>query len=393
MASVEIKGLSKSYGEHEVLRDLSIEVGEGEFLTLLGPSGCGKTTTLRCVAGLERADGGEIRIGGAVVASAAGRVFVPPNRRDIGMVFQSYALWPHMTVAGNVAYPLRMRRKAGGNVRQQVTGILETVGMAAYAQRQVTDLSGGQQQRVALARAMVARPGLLLFDEPLSNLDAKLRRDMRREIRAAHDASGGSSIYVTHDQEEAITLSDRVVVLRAGVVQQVGTPRDIYEHPVNTFVADFVGYDNILAGTVTETSDRGCAVALGPGARAGDGTGPVWAANGQVKAATIGASAFVAVRAEHLALEPLAAAGDAPDGTLPGVISSRTYAGQHVEYVVEVGEQRLLIRMAAEQATAQAPEQAMAQPAAAEAGLAVGEKAAVRFNPARTVVIKDDAAR
>ncbi|MGH3207778.1 MAG: TOBE domain-containing protein, partial [Trebonia sp.] len=226
-------------------------------------------------------------------------------------------------------------------------------------------------------------------DEPLSNLDAKLRRDMRREIRAAHDASGGSSIYVTHDQEEAITLSDRVVVLRGGVVQQVGTPRDIYEHPVNTFVADFIGYDNILAGTVTETSGRGCAVALGPSASAGDGTRPVWAANGQVKAATAGASAFVAVRAEHLALEPLAAAGDAPDGTLAAVITSRTYAGQHVEYVVEVGEQRLLIRMAAEQAT----EQAAAPLGPAEAGLAVGEKAAVRFNPARTVVIKDEAAR
>jgi iron(III) transport system ATP-binding protein len=387
MARVEIKGLTKSYGEHEVLRDLNIEVGEGEFLTLLGPSGCGKTTTLRCVAGLERADGGEIRIGGTVVASAPGRVFIPPNRRDIGMVFQSYALWPHMTVAGNVAYPLRMRRRASGNIGQRVAGILETVGMAAYAQRQVTDLSGGQQQRVALARAMVARPGLLLFDEPLSNLDAKLRRDMRREIRAAHDASGGSSIYVTHDQEEAITLSDRVVVLRAGVVQQVGTPRDIYEHPVNTFVADFVGYDNILAGTVAETSDRGCAVRLATSAA--DGAEPIWAANGQVKDVTVGASAFIAVRAEHLAVEPLAAAGDAPAGTLPVVVSSRTYAGDHVEYVVEAGEQRLLVRMTAEQAA----EQAGAQHATAEAGLAVGEKAAVRFKPARTVVIKDDAAR
>ena len=380
MASVEIKGLSKSYGEHEVLRDLSIEVGDGEFLTLLGPSGCGKTTTLRCVAGLERADGGEIRIGGTVVASAPGRVFVPPNRRDIGMVFQSYALWPHMTVAGNVAYPLRMRRKAGGNVRQQVTGILETVGMAAYAQRQVTDLSGGQQQRVALARAMVARPGLLLFDEPLSNLDAKLRRDMRREIRAAHDASGGSSIYVTHDQEEAITLSDRVVVLRAGVVQQVGTPRDIYEHPVNTFVADFVGYDNILAGTVAGTSDRGCAVIL---AEAGD-AGPVLAANGPVKTATVGGSAFVAVRAENLAVEPLLAGGDVPEGTLAGLISSRTYTGQHVEYVVEVGKQRLLARMPVEM-TAE-------QHAAVGATLDTGEKVAVRFNPGRTVLIRETAA-
>jgi iron(III) transport system ATP-binding protein len=381
MAAVEIRALTKSYGEHQVLRDLNIEVAEGEFLTLLGPSGCGKTTTLRCVAGLERADGGEVRIGGTVVASGASRVFVPPNKRDIGMVFQSYALWPHMTVAANVAYPLRMRRKAGGSTRQQVADILETVGMAAYAQRHVTDLSGGQQQRVALARAMVAKPGLLLFDEPLSNLDAKLRRDMRREIRAAHDASGGSSIYVTHDQEEAITLSDRVVVLRGGVVQQVGAPRDIYEHPVNSFVADFVGYDNILAGTVAETSDRGCAVVLGGGGGSGagerGGAGPVWAANGQVKDATAGGSVLVAVRAEHLTVEPLAAAGDIPDGALAGLVGSRTYTGQHVEYVVEVGAQRLLARMTVE------------QHAAAGAGLAVGEKVAVRFNPDRTVVIRE----
>jgi iron(III) transport system ATP-binding protein len=380
MAAVEIQGLTKSYGEQQVLRNLNIEVGEGEFLTLLGPSGCGKTTTLRCVAGLERADGGEIRIGGTVVASGAGRVFVPPNRRDIGMVFQSYALWPHMTVAGNVAYPLRMRRRAGGNIKQQVAEILETVGMSPYAQRHVTDLSGGQQQRVALARAMVAKPGLLLFDEPLSNLDAKLRRDMRREIRAAHDASGGSSIYVTHDQEEAITLSDRVVVLRGGVVQQIGTPEDIYSRPVNTFVADFVGYDNILAGTVAEASDRGCAVALG-GSEGDGGTGPVWAANGQVKSVAAGESVFVAVRAEHLAVESLAAAGDVPDAAIAAVVGSRTYTGQHVEYVVEVGSQRLLVRLSAE------------QQAAAGAGLAPGEKAAVRFNPDRTVVIKDDVAR
>ena len=376
MAAVEIQALTKSYGEQQVLRDLTIEVGEGEFLTLLGPSGCGKTTTLRCVAGLERADGGEIRIGGTVVASGAARVFVPPNRRDIGMVFQSYALWPHMTVAANVAYPLRMRRRAGGNARRQVADILETVGMAAYAQRHVTDLSGGQQQRVALARAMVARPGLLLFDEPLSNLDAKLRRDMRREIRAAHDASGGSSIYVTHDQEEAITLSDRVVVLRGGVVQQVGAPRDIYEHPVNSFVADFVGYDNILAGTVAEASDTGCAVALGAGE--GQPGGVVWAANGQVKAAAAGERVLVAVRAEHLTVEPLVAADDIPRGSLAGLIAARTYTGQHVEYLVESGPQRLLARMTVEQH-------------AAGAGLEAGDKAVVRFNPGRTVVIRETA--
>jgi iron(III) transport system ATP-binding protein len=375
MAGVEIQGLIKSYGGNRVLSRLSLSVGEGEFLTLLGPSGCGKTTTLRCVAGLERADGGEIRIGGTVVASGASRVFVPPNKRDIGMVFQSYALWPHMTVAGNVAYPLRMRRSgSGGSVKQRVAEILETVGMAAYAQRHVTDLSGGQQQRVALARAMVAKPGLLLFDEPLSNLDAKLRRDMRKEIRAAHDASGGASIYVTHDQEEAITLSDRVVVLRTGVVQQVGTPKEIYEHPVNAFVADFVGYDNILTGTVASVTDRGAVVSLG------DGVGRVLAASGQDRPTTAGGSVQVAVRAEHLVVEPLLAAGDAPDGSLAGLIGSHTYTGQHVEYVVEVGKQRLLVRMSEEEHAAAGP------------GLAIGEKAAVRFNPNRTVVIREDAA-
>ena len=310
-----------------------------------------------------------------MVASAASRIFVPPNKRDIGMVFQSYALWPHMTVAGNIAYPLRMRRKRSGDIRRQVAGILETVGMSAYAQRHVTELSGGQQQRVALARAMVAKPGLLLFDEPLSNLDAKLRRDMRREIRAAHDAAGGSSIYVTHDQEEAITLSDRVVVLRGGVVQQIGTPKEIYEHPATSFVADFVGYDNILTGTVAEASDQGCAVIFG------DGAGQVWAANGRSKPVTAGESVLIAVRGEHLAVEPLAAAGDPPAGSVTGLINGRIYTGQHVEYVIDAGTQRLLVRMTEQ------------EHAAAQSGLGVGNKVAVRFNPDQSVVIKDDTAR
>ena len=372
MARVEIQGLAKSYGEHEVLHNLSIEVGEGEFLTLLGPSGCGKTTTLRCVAGLERADGGEIRIGGTVVASPASRIFVPEQAGHRHGLPELRAVAAHDR-RRNIAYPLRMRRKRSGDIRRQVAGILETVGMSAYAQRHVAELSGGQQQRVALARAMVARPGLLLFDEPLSNLDAKLRRVMRREIRAAHDAAGGSSIYVTHDQEEAITLSDRVVVLRGGVVQQIGTPKEIYEHPVNSFVADFVGYDNILTGTVAEVSDRGCAVIFG------DGAGQAWAANGRSKPVTAGESVFVAVRGEHLAVEPLAAAGDPPAGSVTGLINGRIYTGQHVEYVIDAGTQRILVRMTER------------EHAAAESGLGVGEKVAVRFNPDQTVVFKDDA--
>ena len=362
MATVSIQGLGKVYGDHPVLRDVSIEVGEGEFLTLLGPSGCGKTTTLRCIAGLERADGGSITIGGRVVASAAGRVFVPPNRRDIGMVFQSYALWPHMTVFANVAYPLKVRRVAGQALRQRVAEILETVGMAPFAQRQVTELSGGQQQRVALARAMVARPGVLLFDEPLSNLDAKLRRSMRREIRAAHDTSGGSSIYVTHDQEEAITLSDRVVVLRDGVVQQIGSPRDIYHQPSNAFVADFVGFDNLLTGTLVPSAGPGCAISLD------GGFGPVWAASGAERDS--GRNVRLAVRAEHLVIGPVPAAGP-PAGSVAGLVRSCTYTGQYIEYLVNVGPQSLLVR-ASEQA---------------EIALKAGDPAAVRFDPAQAVVI------
>jgi iron(III) transport system ATP-binding protein len=365
MATVDIKGLSKVYGNTTVLDELDIEVRDGEFLTLLGPSGCGKTTTLRCVAGLERADGGSISIGGEVVASAADNIFVPPNRRSIGMVFQSYALWPHMSVFANVAYPLRMRRSPGVDIRARVNEILQTVGMADFVQRQVTELSGGQQQRVALARAMVGRPQLLLFDEPLSNLDAKLRQTMRREIRAAHDATGGTSIYVTHDQQEAVTLSDRVIVLRHGVVQQIGTPREIYRVPVNSFVADFVGFDNLLTGTIAQRKSDGCAVAIG-------GTDlSVWAELGP--GAAPGASVALAVRAEDLNIEAGSAgeSGRVNDGD--GVVRSCTYTGQHIEYVVDVGQQALLVRV---------DEQAQDHDAFAR-----GDRVSVRFNRARSVVV------
>jgi iron(III) transport system ATP-binding protein len=366
MVMVDINGLHKSYGDHEVLRNLDMQVQKGEFLTLLGPSGCGKTTTLRCVAGLERPDGGTITIGGRVVAAPGGRVLVPSNRRDIGMVFQSYALWPHMTVSANVAYPLRMRRMDRAAIRQRVSEILELVGMTQFAQRQVTDLSGGQQQRVALARAMVARPGLLLFDEPLSNLDAKLRHAMRREIRAVHDATGGSSIYVTHDQQEAVTLSDRIIVLRGGIIQQVGSPREIYYQPANAFVADFVGFDNLLNGTVVQRDARGCAVSLDGGA------GQVLVSGGSPPAP--GAKTKLAVRAEHLDISPLAADAVPPAGSVAGTVRTRTYTGQHVEYVVGAGPQDLLVRVDE-----------------AKALVGLGDRAAVRFDPAKAVVIGEAA--
>jgi iron(III) transport system ATP-binding protein len=368
MSAVELSGLRKSYADVTVLDDFSLRAGQGELVTLLGPSGCGKTTTLRCIAGLERAERGEIRIGERLVASAARRVFLPPNRRDIGMVFQSYALWPHMTVFSNVAYPLRVRRQDRRERHRAVMEILATVGMDRFASRPVTELSGGQQQRVALARAMVARPAVLLFDEPLSNLDAKLRRSMRREIRDAHDRSGGTSIYVTHDQEEAITLSDRVVVIRAGTIEQVGTPREIYTEPATRFVADFIGFENLLPATVSEARDGAAGVQLRSGA------GPVWASRG-IRPAP-GAEVVLAARASELEIGPLGAAAEIPAAAIPGVVRSRNYAGGRVEYVVDA---------------AGAPVVVSAPEAGAAGGLLdAGSGAWVRFPADAAVLVHDE---
>ena len=369
MSAVELAGLRKSYADVTVLDDFSLRANQGELVTLLGPSGCGKTTTLRCIAGLERAERGEIRIGERLVACPERRVFLPPNRRDIGMVFQSYALWPHMTVFGNVAYPLRVRRRDRRERHRAVMEILAMVGMDRYANRPVTELSGGQQQRVALARAMVARPAVLLFDEPLSNLDAKLRRSMRREIRDAHDRSGGTSIYVTHDQEEAITLSDRVVVIRGGKIQQVGTPKEIYTEPATRFVADFIGFENLLTATVSEARDGSTAVQLESEA------GPVWTSKGITRAP--GTQVVLAARADELEIGSLASPGspgEAP-AAIPGVIRSRTYAGGRVEYLVDAGGAQVVVR---------APEAG-----AAGSLLNVGSDAWVRF-PADAAVLVDD---
>jgi iron(III) transport system ATP-binding protein len=369
MSAVEVVGLRKSYADVTVLDEFSLRAGQGELVTLLGPSGCGKTTTLRCIAGLERAERGEIRIAERVVASAERRVFVPPNRRDIGMVFQSYALWPHMTVFGNVAYPLRVRRRDRRERQQAVMEILSVVGMERFASRPVTELSGGQQQRVALARAMVGRPSVLLFDEPLSNLDAKLRRSMRREIRDAHDRSGGTSIYVTHDQEEAIALSDRVVVIRGGTIQQVGTPKEIYTEPATRFVADFIGFDNLLPAAVSEARNGATGVTFG------SGTGPVWAAKGVTAAA--GSKVVLAARADDVEIGPLSGArAEVPPGAVAGLVRSRLYAGGRVEYLVDVGGSQIVVR---------APE-----PDGAGSPLDAGSGAWVRFRPDTAVLVTDD---
>jgi spermidine/putrescine ABC transporter ATP-binding subunit len=240
-------------GEQTVaaLNGIDLQVSKKEFFVLLGPSGSGKTTLMRCIAGLEKPDAGNIVLDGKTVFSASPRNNVPPEERQIGMVFQSYAIWPHLTVFENIAFPLRVRRETGEVVRRRVEQALEVVGLGGFAERGATQLSGGQQQRVALARALVYEPAILLLDEPLSNLDAKLREQMRVEIRALQRKLGLTVLYVTHDQAEAMTLSDRIAVVQRGRFEQVGTPEEIYENPATPFVAEFLGRMLSFEGTIS----------------------------------------------------------------------------------------------------------------------------------------------
>jgi ABC-type Fe3+/spermidine/putrescine transport system ATPase subunit len=247
---IEVENLRIQYGDVVAVRGVSFTVRPGEQLTLLGPSGCGKTTTLRALAGLERPTAGTIRIGGQVVYSSAQRIDIPAEKRGLSMVFQSYAIWPHMTVFDNVAYGLRVRKRPRTEIKARVHAALDLVQMGAYAERRASQLSGGQQQRVALARACAFSPQVLLFDEPLSNLDAKLRADMRIELREVQHRLGVTSVYVTHDLEEALAMSDHIVVMRDGVIEQAGAPTEIYARPRNAFVADFVGSSNLVGGTL-----------------------------------------------------------------------------------------------------------------------------------------------
>jgi multiple sugar transport system ATP-binding protein len=235
MASIELRGVDKAFGPTQVLHGVDLEVVDGEFLVLVGPSGCGKSTLLRMIAGLEEVSGGEIIIGGRVVND------LPPKDRDIAMVFQNYALYPHMTVRENMAFSLKLRKESRANVAKKVLAAAETLNLAAYLDRYPRQLSGGQRQRVAMGRAIVRDPQVFLFDEPLSNLDAKLRVQMRVEIKALHQRLHATSVYVTHDQIEAMTMADRIVVLQDGRVEQIGSPLELYDHPANLFVAGFIG--------------------------------------------------------------------------------------------------------------------------------------------------------
>ena len=261
---VRLEHISKIYKDPKTgkdfyaVKDANLEITPGSFVTLLGPSGCGKTTTLRMIAGFESPDEGEIYLGGEPINA------LTPNKRDTAMVFQSYALLPHYNIYDNVAYGLKLRKLDKATIKEKVTNILKLVGLEGMEARMTNQLSGGQQQRVALARALVLEPGVLLFDEPLSNLDAKLRVSMRTEIRRIQQEAGITAIYVTHDQSEAMALSDQIIIMEKGVVSQIGTPQEVYYHPANEFVADFIGEANFLRGTLTQKQgDKGVVMVEG----------------------------------------------------------------------------------------------------------------------------------
>jgi iron(III) transport system ATP-binding protein len=254
---VRVRGVCKSFDGISALQNIDFDVPLGSTVSLLGPSGCGKTTMLRSIAGLETPDAGSISIGDALVFDAARTINLPSERRQIGMVFQSYAVWPHMTVGQNVGFPLKIKRRPKQEIAERVRKVLELVGLGGLAERPATNLSGGQQQRVALARAVVHEPRLVLFDEPLSNLDAKLRHQMRTELRMLQEQLGFTAVYVTHDQQEALALSETVIVMNQGRVEAMAPPRELFASPRTPFVANFLGFDNMFDGTVERIwSDR-----------------------------------------------------------------------------------------------------------------------------------------
>ncbi|WP_374448678.1 ABC transporter ATP-binding protein [Stella sp.] len=320
-ADLTVEELEKSFapGLRPAVDRVSFHVPAGEIVVLLGPSGCGKTTTLRMVAGLERPTGGVISIGGRVVARAATGQLVPAQHREIGMVFQSYAVWPHMTVQENVAYPLRHRKVSRADIRTKVAQALELVGLEDYAGRSVTALSGGQMQRVALARALVYQPQLLLLDEPLSNLDAKLRLRLRDDLRRIIKETGVTALYVTHDQAEAVVLGDRIGVMRDGHLLQMSDPVTLYNRPADLFVANFTGASNMLEGRVGE---GGRSIVL-----PGGGVLPAEIPAG----ARTGEAAVVAIRPENLLLS---APGNEGAG-LHGTVVAETFHGTQTVYQVE----------------------------------------------------------
>ena len=318
---VEFRDIALAFGKTEVLRDISLTIEPGEFFALLGPSGSGKSTLLRVIAGFAQAKAGRVLVDGRDISA------VPPWKRDIGMVFQNYALWPHMTVQDNVAFGLEERKLPRNEVRRKVAAALDLVGLGDLAARRPSQLSGGQQQRVALARTIAIEPKVLLLDEPLSNLDAKLRVHMRVELLALQRKLGVTTIFVTHDQEEALSISDRVAVLDAGVIQQVGTPVELFDHPANRFIANFVGTINLYAGTIKARADALVfeSEALGEIVLSG------------VPAAAPG-EAEIAFRPHVVTLAEAGAAAGGGLIWLEGRVTEREFLGEFIRYTVRAGK-------------------------------------------------------
>ncbi|MER9596881.1 ABC transporter ATP-binding protein [Mesorhizobium sp. M0244] len=324
MAQLELNGLSKRYGEFQAARDITLSVAEGEFVALLGPSGCGKTTTLRMIAGFVEPTSGAIHLGGRDITG------LPPWKRDTGLVFQSYALFPHLTVAQNVAFGLEMRKVSPAEIAPRVEEALRLVRLAGFGERLPSQLSGGQQQRVALARALVFRPDVLLLDEPLSNLDAKLRHEVRVEIRELQRALGITTVMVTHDQEEALTMADRLVVMSEGRVRQVGTQRDLYERPADRFVAGFVGRSTFLEGMIEA-----------PGRFRTSGGLEIRCANG---ASGVTGQAVIALRPERITVAPTAPVN--AENCLPGTTEFVSYLGGLLDVHVRLAsEERVIVQI------------------------------------------------
>jgi iron(III) transport system ATP-binding protein len=342
MVELVVQHLTKAFGLLKAVDDVSFTVADGEFLTLLGPSGCGKSTTLAAVAGLDVPTGGLIRAGDRVFFDGSTGKNLPTEERNCGLVFQSYALWPHMTVRANVAFPLALRRVSGAEQRRRIDEALALVEMSPYADRYPHQLSGGQQQRVALARTLVYGPTVLLLDEPLSNLDSKLRDRARHWLTELHRNVRITTIYVTHDQTEALAMSDRIVVMNKGRIVQVGPPRDIYEAPVDPFVADFIGTSSFLRGELKAVSAEGTEATI----RLGSGPTIRAALSRQIAP---GAQVTVAVRPERLQLMRRADGPGGEVGTcLTARIASRSYFGARWQYQLEVDASVLKVETAEE---------------------------------------------
>jgi len=330
---IQVSDLVIRYGAVPAVKEISFNAEAGEHLTLLGPSGCGKTTTLRAMAGLEQPSSGEIVLAGKHLFSSHRRINVPTERRGVSMVFQSYAIWPHMSVFENVAYGLRVRGVAERQIVESVDRALELVQMSNVTHRPASMLSGGQQQRVALARAIAFSPTVVLFDEPLSNLDAKLRGQMRVELRDLRAKLKFTSIYVTHDQEEALAISDRVIVMNGGKIEQIGTPEDIYDRPRNRFVADFIGSANIVKGTLRQSD--------------ADGRIQFETADGQLIRGIApylvsGRESEVAIRTAYVHMADCSA--PLRENSLQGTIRRRMFHGDFVQYIVQWGGGELVVR-------------------------------------------------